>query len=110
MHRTRVGILLFDDVEILDFAGPFEVFSRTRLVPGVDSRKSTDSAPYEVFTVAAGSGTITTTGGLVVQPHYSFATAPAVDLLLIPGGFGTRRLLDDATHLEWIRAQAAGVE
>ena len=47
--RRNVGILIFDDVEVLDFAGPFEVFSRTRLEPGVESRRSDASAPFNVF-------------------------------------------------------------
>jgi hypothetical protein len=45
MERWNVGILIFDNVEVLDFAGPFEVFSRTRLVPGVDSRRA-EIAPH----------------------------------------------------------------
>ena len=52
MDKLNVGILIFDDVEVLDFAGPFEVFSRTRLTPGTDSRRSEASAPFDVFTVA----------------------------------------------------------
>ena len=47
MKKQAVGILIFDDVEVLDFAGPFEVFSRTRLVAGADSRRSDESAPFE---------------------------------------------------------------
>lgn len=45
MQRLHVGILIFDDVELLDLAGPFEVFSRARLVLGVESRRSDESAP-----------------------------------------------------------------
>ncbi len=44
MEKWNAGILIFDEVEVLDFAGPYEVFSRTRLVPGVESRRSDDSA------------------------------------------------------------------
>lgn len=107
-ERLNVGILLFDDVEVLDFAGPFEVFSRTRLEPGIDSRRSDASAPFIVFTVAASEGPVSATGGLKVTPHYSFAGAPRIDLLVIPGGFGTRRLLEDAPTLGWIQTAAAG--
>jgi putative intracellular protease/amidase len=46
MEKLNVGILLFDDVEVLDFAGPFEVFPRTRLTPGAESRRREDSAPF----------------------------------------------------------------
>ncbi|OLB08159.1 MAG: AraC family transcriptional regulator [Candidatus Rokuibacteriota bacterium] len=107
MDKWHVGILIFDDVEILDFAGPFEVFSRTRLVPGPESRRSEDSAPFHVFTVAKTAAPIQTTGGLRVIPHYGFADAPRVDLVVVPGGWGTRALLHDAETLDWIRRAAA---
>ena len=107
MDKWHVGILIFDDVEILDFAGPFEVFSRTRLVPGPESRRSEDSAPFHVFIVAKTAAPIQTTGGLRVIPHYGFADAPRVDLVVVPGGWGTRALLHDAETLDWIRRAAA---
>jgi transcriptional regulator GlxA family with amidase domain len=108
MEKWNVGILIFDDVEILDFAGPFEVFSRTRLVPGLESRRSEDSGPFHVFTVAKTAAPIRTTGGLRVIPHYGFPDAPRVDLVVVPGGWGTRALLHDAETLDWIRRAAAG--
>jgi putative intracellular protease/amidase len=58
MNRSNTAIFIFDGVEVLDFAGPFEVFSRTRLVPGVDSRRSDVSAPFNVFTVARSADTV----------------------------------------------------
>lgn len=106
-ETTRVGILIFDNVEVLDFAGPFEVFSRTRMVPGPESRRSDESAPFQVFTVAKSREPITATGGLVVTPTYGFDDAPPIDLLVVPGGFGTRPLLQDEETLEWIRRTAA---
>jgi len=108
MEKWNVGILVFDDVEVLDFAGPFEVFSRTRLQPGLDTRRSDDSAPFEVFTVARRREPVTCTGGLVVLPRFGFDDAPRIDLLLVPGGFGTRALLHDGAVLDWIRRTAAG--
>ena len=107
MVTTRVGILVFDEVEVLDFAGPYEVFSRTRLVPGVESRRSNASAPFEVFTVAASLAPVRATGGLRVMPDVDFASAPPIDLLVVPGGFGTRALLRDEPTLAWIRQTAA---
>jgi transcriptional regulator GlxA family with amidase domain len=107
MERWNVGIFLFDGVEVLDFAGPFEVFSRTRLVPGVESRRSEESAPFHVFTVARSRDAVVATGGLRVLPHYGFTDAPRIDLLVVPGGFGTRPLLRDEEALDWIR-RAAG--
>lgn len=107
MERQNVGILIFDNVEVLDFAGPFEVFSRTRLVPGPESRRLDDSAPFHVFTVARSKTPVTATGGLVVVPHHDFGDAPRIDLLVVPGGFGTRPLLHDEEVLDWIRRTAA---
>jgi transcriptional regulator GlxA family with amidase domain len=107
MDRWSVGILIFDGVEVLDFAGPFEVFSRTRLTPGSESRRSDDSAPFSVFTVAKTRAPIRTTGDLEVVPHHGFADAPPIDLLLVPGGFGTRALVNDAPTLDWIRRVSA---
>jgi transcriptional regulator GlxA family with amidase domain len=105
--KQNVGILLFDGVEVLDFAGPFEVFSRTRLIAGVDSRRSDTSAPFRVFTVASKGGSIRATGDLYLTPHYSFQTAPPIDVLVVPGGYGTRALLNDNETLDWLRKTAA---
>jgi transcriptional regulator GlxA family with amidase domain len=110
VDKTAVGILLFDDVEVLDFAGPYEVFSRTRLTPGVESRRTEDSAPFRVFTVAAGADPVTATGGLRVLPDFGISAAPSIDLLVVPGGFGTRALLRDTGVLAWIRQTAAGAQ
>jgi transcriptional regulator GlxA family with amidase domain len=106
MNTLNTGIFIFDGVEVLDLAGPFEVFSRARLVPGVESRRSDDSAPFTVFTVARSMNLVHATGGLQVLPHYDFAGAPAIDLLVIPGGFGTRQLLEDLDVRAWIQERA----
>jgi len=108
--KLRVGILVFDDVEVLDFAGPFEVFSRTRLTPGLESRRSEETSPFTVFLVAPRPGPITATGGLHLSPHFDFTTAPAIDVLVVPGGFGTRPLLQDAEVLAWLGRTAAGAQ
>ena len=106
MPRWKVAILLFDGVEVLDFAGPFEVFSRTRTVPGAESRRGDDAAPFEVFTVARTRGIVTATGGLLVTPHFGFDDCPPSDVLVVPGGFGTRPLLGDRETLDWIAARS----
>jgi len=114
MDRLNVGILLFDGVEVLDFCGPFEVFSRTRLEPGTASRQSDESAPFRVFTVAREKveGTfdkdddvvpVTATGGLRVLPDTAFENTPVIDILVVPGGVGTRSLLNDRLTLDFIR-------
>ena len=97
-----MGILLFPDVEVLDFAGPYEVFSRTRREPGAASRRTTASAPFQVRTIAQTLAPVIATGGLNVIPDDDFATAPPLDIVVIPGGFGSRALLTDQTTLQWI--------
>src|SRR5216684_1353421 len=106
MEKWNVGILIFDDVEVLDFAGPFEVFSRTRIVAGADSCRTDDTARFITFTVARSHEVVTAIGGLKVLPHYSWADAPPIDILVVPGGFGTRALLNDGATLSWIRETA----
>lgn len=108
MRNLNVGILIYNDVEVLDFAGPFEVFSRTRMQPGVESRRSNDGAPFNVYSVAKTKAPVLATGGLEIIPKYDFATSPAIDLLVVPGGWGSRKLMDDEETLAWIRRTAAG--
>jgi len=107
MEKFNVGILLFDDVEVLDFAGPFEVFSRTRSVPGAESRRSEDAAPFQVFTVAKTKQKIRAIGDLIVEPRYSFADGPRIDILVVPGGWGSRTAMQDAEVLAWVKNVAA---
>ncbi len=110
MNQETVGILLFNEVEVLDFAGPYEVFSRTRLNPGIQSRRSDESAPFRVFTVSATLNAVEATGGLRVLPDFDFATVPKIDILVVPGGFGTRGLLNDTPVLSWIAKVGAGAQ
>jgi transcriptional regulator GlxA family with amidase domain len=102
----NVGILIFDQVEVLDFAGPFEVFSRTRVDPSREALRTDEGAPFRVFTVAKTAAPIVATGGLRVLPEHEFADAPRIDLLVVPGGFGTRALLSDGETIDWIRGIA----
>ncbi|MBI4032567.1 DJ-1/PfpI family protein [Candidatus Berkelbacteria bacterium] len=105
--QWTVGILIFQGVEVLDFAGPFEVFSRTRLVPGIESRRTEQGAPFLVFTVAKTSEVVRATGGLLILPTHTFIDHPPIDLLLVPGGFGTRSLLKDDVTLHWLERTAS---
>ncbi|MBK8249601.1 MAG: DJ-1/PfpI family protein [Gemmatimonadetes bacterium] len=101
MTRT-VGILIFDEVEVLDFAGPFEVFS-------VSGRRHQLDL-FRVVTVSERGQPIAARNGLLVMPTHSFANCPALDLVLVPGGFGTRREMKNAVVLEWVRAAAKRAE
>lgn len=98
----HVQVLVFDDVEVLDFAGPFEVFGVTGLRSG--------PAPFRVETVGLSNAPIRARGGLMVQPSISTEDARRCDVLILPGGFGTRREMHNASLLEWIRRQVEGAE
>ena len=106
MKKINVGILIFDEVEVLDFAGPYEVFSRTRLLKGAGSRRSDDSAPFTPFTVSIDKKPITATGGLKIISDYTIKDCPKIEILIIPGGFGTRTLLNNESLLSWIKSIA----
>ena len=98
MSRT-VSILLFDDVELLDFAGPFEVFH----VAGRDGA-------FEVCTVAQEAAPIRTRGGLTVTSDAALADAPVTDVLVVPGGQGSRAAMHSEAVLKWVRAGASHAE
>jgi transcriptional regulator GlxA family with amidase domain len=107
MARKRVGILIFPDVEVLDFCGPFEVFSVTRLN---EELRREEQSPFEVLLVAERAEPVTTTGGMKVTPHHTLETCPPLDVLVVPGGWGTRAEARNARLLEWIKARAKQVE
>jgi transcriptional regulator GlxA family with amidase domain len=107
MNRKRVGILVFPDVEVLDFCGPFEVFSVTRLDETL--RRETPS-PFEVVLVAEHEGVVKATGGLRVVPDHTLATCPPLDVLVVPGGWGTRKEIGNRALLDWIGERGRHVE
>ena len=107
MNRKRVGILIFPDVEVLDFCGPFEVFSVTRLS---EELRRQEPSPFEVLLVAEQPGPVVTTGGMQVVPHHTLASCPPLDILVVPGGWGTRAELKNARLLAWIKERAPQVE
>ena len=103
LNTKNVAILLFDDIEVLDFCGPFEVFSVTGRRDG--------SNPFNVYTVAE-KKTITARNALSVNPTYLLDDCPAPDILIVPGGgghhadgqpFGSRKEMHNELLLEWIR-------
>lgn len=97
----HVGILLFPDVEELDAIGPWEVLSYwTRSHP---------EDGYAVFLLAKARGAVQCAKGLTVQAHHSYADAPAMDVLIYPGGQGTRPHLADVAQLDWVRRQRESV-
>ncbi|WP_284037131.1 DJ-1/PfpI family protein [Neobacillus sp. 114] len=101
--QWRVGIFLFNDVEVLDFAGPFEVFSVAALENG--------QKPFVVETVSEKGTMIYARNGLKVQPDFSFDTMPKFDILVIPGGPGAReREINNDKVITWIESQMKNVQ
>ena len=106
--RTRtVGLYLYDDVEVLDFAGPFEVFSTASRV--ALRRRPDAPAPFRVVTVARDKGPVRARAGLPVLPEATLADHPPLDVLIVPGGAEQDERGEPAL-MAWLRAQAAQVE
>ena len=99
-----VGILIFDQVEVLDVAGPFEVFSVTRLN---EEHRQEESSPFRVFLVSERMGQVLAIGGLRLTPDVTTDNCPDLDLLIVPGGWGTRKEVKNNTLLKWIAVRAA---
>jgi transcriptional regulator GlxA family with amidase domain len=103
MKPTRtLAILIFDEVEVLDFCGPFEVFSVVC--------HFTDPPAFNVLTVAEKAEPILTRGGLSVNPHHQLADCPPPDLLLVPGGQGTRKEMHNQVLIDWIKQASLKAE
>jgi transcriptional regulator GlxA family with amidase domain len=100
----NVGILIFPDVEILDFCGPFEVFASATVPAETDGGRS-ERRLFAVFTVAERHGIVACRGGLLVQPNHTLDDHPPLDLVVIPGGYGTRREQENPVILDWIARQ-----
>jgi transcriptional regulator GlxA family with amidase domain len=98
----RVAVLIFDNVEVMDFAGPFEVF-------GVTGQR--EGKPlFDVYTVARESKPVMARNNLSVNPDYSFRDCPRPDILVVPGGFGTRREKHNPAVLDFIRQHSRDAE
>ncbi len=101
---TRIAILVFDDVEVLDFAGPYEVFTTASRV---HRRGHPSTAPlFEVVCVSQGGQPITARAGLKVLPEHSFASCPPPDVLMVPGGVVDAAMRCPDT-LQWIADRSA---
>jgi len=91
------GILLFDDAEELDFVGPWEVLTYASKLEKED----------RVVTIAEKSGAVRCAKGLRVLPDHTFADAPPLDVVLVPGGQGTRREVSNPVVIDWLRKVGA---
>jgi transcriptional regulator GlxA family with amidase domain len=100
--KKNVAILIFDDVEVLDFTGPFEVFALT------DELRNHE--PFHTFTVATDPGSVRARNGLKVVPDFTLENCPPPHVLVVPGGSGTRALLKKPALLEWLRQKTRNAE
>jgi len=107
MERKSVGIVLFDNIEVLDFCGPFEVFSLTRID---EEKRQEEPSPFRVLLVAEKNAPVTTTGNMKVIPDCTFTNCPRLDILCVPGGWGTRAELSNPMMLDWLHSKASEVE
>jgi len=98
----NVAIFIFDDVEVLDFAGPFEVFNVTA--------ELVDPTPFHTYTVALTEEAVNARGNLSINPHYSIDNCPTPDIILLPGGDGRKCLMKDERILGWIRRHVDNLE
>jgi len=100
----KIGILIFDDAEELDFVGPYEVFTMTNEV----FHRAGEERPHEVLLVAEREQPVRCAKGMRVIPHATLSQCPKLDVLLVPGGQGTRREVENENLLAWIGDVAAG--
>ena len=104
LKQWNVGILLFNEIEVLDFAGPFEVFS-------VAKYTESNQKPFKVYTVAQSKEIIKARHGLKIQPDFDFNNTPHFDIVIIPGGHGAEVIeIHNKEVINWIRNSFNTVE
>ncbi|WP_022667627.1 DJ-1/PfpI family protein [Desulfospira joergensenii] len=94
----NIGIYIYDQAEVLDFSGPFEVFTTA-------SRVCPDSTPFEVFLIGETGKTVSARAGFRIHPAYGFHNHPAMDLLIVVGGYHYDEMKKPHV-LDWIAEQA----
>lgn len=102
----QVGILIFDDVEELDFVGPWEVFQMVNEV----ARLRDQAEPLRNRLLSRDGDDITAVKGMRVGAHAAIADVGALDVLLVPGGQGTRTVIGDLGIMDWIARIAPGCD
>ncbi len=93
--KKNVAILIFDEAEVLDFAGPFEVFSVTSELNNFEL--------FNVFTVAKTMRSVLAANGLSINPKHNFKNSPPIDILIVAGGAGSRVQMQDTKTLKWVK-------
>lgn len=98
--RLNVAVLIYDDVELLDFAGPLEVFS----LASMDSKKL-----FNVYTVGLNTELITSQKVLQIKPQYTLDDCPIPDIIVLPGG-DTRIIRKSTRLIKWLRDNIEGAD
>jgi len=107
MQRITTGIVIFDQIEVLDFCGPFEVFGVTRLN---EEKRREEPSPFQPIIVAGTTEPVTTAGGIRVIPDYSLDSCPELDILVVPGGWGVRKQMENRALLQWLNTRGKAVQ
>ena len=94
----NVGIYIYNEAEVLDFSGPFEVFSTA-------SRICRNDNPFTTFLVSENGKTVIARGGYSINPTYGFNNTPKIDLLVVAGGVYDDEIKKEPV-LEWIKKQS----
>ena len=104
-----VGIPIFNEMDVLDFCGPFEVFSVAGriLSDGVYKGEAEVTPAIQAVVIGETDELYYARGKLAIRPHYTFDNHPPLDLLVVPGGWGTRREVDNPVLTDWLRRVTA---
>lgn len=102
MSKSTIGILVFEGAEELDFVGPYEVFTMVNATLGEG-----DSPLNEVLLISEDGGDVICNKGMRIGAHYAMAEAPPLDVICVPGGSGSRAMIERKPVVDWLAAIAA---
>ena len=106
MTRPSIGIVVFPNAEELDFVGPWEVFTMAQHAAMPDFDPAGTQADLGVYLIAQDSAPVRCAKGLRVVPDYTFDNTPPLDVVVVPGGMGTRKEIENPVLLEWLAKTA----
>jgi transcriptional regulator GlxA family with amidase domain len=110
MNRPTIGIVVFPNAEELDFVGPWEVFTGAQQLAMPNFDPAAPSPDLPVHLIAESMEPVRCAKGMRVLPDFSFENAPKLDVILVPGGMGTRTEVANPVMLEWLAEAAANCE
>lgn len=108
-RKLTVGILIFDNVEVLDFCGPFEVFSVTGRLKATGKNQGETDTAINVYLLAQNEQPVKALGNFIVQPHYTIQQHPDLDIVVLPGGWGVRAAVQQKEIVAWVKQMSERV-